>query len=71
VIERGKDVRGRRRFKTINVDHIVNEDSNYCFGGAERGLIAMEVVYPFQKKRRCDANSGVVGCLWCRRYFSG
>jgi uncharacterized FAD-dependent dehydrogenase len=33
VIERGKDVRGRRRdLKAINVDHVVNEDSNYCFG---------------------------------------
>ena len=33
VLERGKDVRGRRRdLKSINVDHIVNEDSNYCFG---------------------------------------
>jgi flavin-dependent dehydrogenase len=34
VIERGKDVRGRRRdLKAINVDHVVNEDSN-CFGEA-------------------------------------
>ena len=29
VIERGKEVRGRRRdLKAINVDHLVNEDSN-------------------------------------------
>ena len=33
VLERGKEVRGRRRdLKAINVDGIVNEDSNYCFG---------------------------------------
>ena len=38
VIERGKDVRGRRRdLKAINVDHIVNEDSNYCFGEGGAG----------------------------------
>jgi hypothetical protein len=33
VIRRG-EVRGRRRdLKAINVDHLVNEDSNYCFEG--------------------------------------
>ena len=38
VLERGKDVRGRRRdLKAINVDHIVNEDSNYCFGEGGAG----------------------------------
>ncbi|MFY8213502.1 MAG: FAD-dependent monooxygenase, partial [Flavobacterium sp.] len=38
VIERGKDVRGRRRdLKAINVDHVVNEDSNYCFGEGGAG----------------------------------
>ena len=30
VVERGKDVRGRRRdLKAINRDHLVHEDSNY------------------------------------------
>ena len=38
VLERGKDVRGRRRdLKAINVDGIVNEDSNYCFGEGGAG----------------------------------
>ena len=38
LIERGKDVRGRRRdLKAINVDHIVDEDSNYCFGEGGAG----------------------------------
>ena len=33
ILERGKDVRSRRRdLKALNQDHIVNEDSNYCFG---------------------------------------
>ena len=34
VLERGKNVQDRRRdLKAINQDHIVNENSNYCFGG--------------------------------------
>jgi uncharacterized FAD-dependent dehydrogenase len=38
IIERGKDVRGRRRdLKAINRDHIVDEDSNYCFGEGGAG----------------------------------
>ena len=38
VIERGKDVRGRRRdLKAINRDQIVDEDSNYCFGEGGAG----------------------------------
>jgi hypothetical protein len=36
-------VRGRRRdLKAINVDHLVNEDSNYCFGEAEQERILTE-----------------------------
>jgi hypothetical protein len=41
VIERG-EVRGRRRdLKAINVDHLVNEDSNYCFGEGGEVLTPM------------------------------
>jgi len=33
LIERGKDVRARRRdLAAINKAHVVNPDSNYCFG---------------------------------------
>jgi len=33
VLERGKDAQERRRdLKAIHRDHIVNEDSNYCYG---------------------------------------
>ncbi|MBY0488032.1 MAG: FAD-binding protein, partial [Flavobacteriaceae bacterium] len=46
VIERGKDVRGRRRdLKAINVDHIVNEDSNYCFGEGGAGTYSDGKLY--------------------------
>ncbi len=52
VIERGKDVRGRRRdLKAINVDHIVNIDSNYCFGEGGAGTYSDGKLYTRSKKR--------------------
>jgi uncharacterized protein len=52
VIERGKDVRGRRRdLKSINVDHVVNEDSNYCFGEGGAGTYSDGKLYTRSKKR--------------------
>ena len=52
VIERGKDVRGRRRdLKAINIDHIVDEDSNYCFGEGGAGTYSDGKLYTRSKKR--------------------
>jgi len=52
VLERGKDVRGRRRdLKAINVDHVVNEDSNYCFGEGGAGTYSDGKLYTRSKKR--------------------
>ena len=52
VIERGKEVRGRRRdLKAINVDHIVNKDSNYCFGEGGAGTYSDGKLYTRSKKR--------------------
>ena len=52
VIERGKDIRGRRRdLKAINVDHLVNEDSNYCFGEGGAGTYSDGKLYTRSKKR--------------------
>ncbi len=52
VIERGKDVRNRRRdLKAINIDHIVNEDSNYCFGEGGAGTYSDGKLYTRSKKR--------------------
>jgi uncharacterized protein len=52
VVERGKDMRGRRRdLKAINVDHIVNEDSNYCFGEGGAGTYSDGKLYTRSKKR--------------------
>lgn len=52
VIERGKDVRGRRRdLKAINRDHIVNPESNYCFGEGGAGTYSDGKLYTRSKKR--------------------
>lgn len=52
VIERGKDVRGRRRdLKSINREGIVNEDSNYCFGEGGAGTYSDGKLYTRSKKR--------------------
>ena len=52
VVERGKDVRGRRRdLKAINLDHVVNEDSNYCFGEGGAGTYSDGKLYTRSKKR--------------------
>lgn len=52
VIERGKDVRSRRRdLKSLNIEHIVNEDSNYCFGEGGAGTFSDGKLYTRSKKR--------------------
>lgn len=52
VIERGKDVRARRRdLATINKEGIVNPDSNYCFGEGGAGTYSDGKLYTRSKKR--------------------
>ncbi|OYU85149.1 MAG: FAD-binding protein [Flavobacterium sp. BFFFF2] len=52
VLERGKDVRGRRRdLKAINQQHVVNENSNYCFGEGGAGTYSDGKLYTRSKKR--------------------
>jgi uncharacterized FAD-dependent dehydrogenase len=52
VIERGKDVRGRRRdLKAINLEGIVDPDSNYCFGEGGAGTYSDGKLYTRSKKR--------------------
>jgi uncharacterized FAD-dependent dehydrogenase len=52
VIERGKDVQARRRdLAAINKDHIVNPDSNYCFGEGGAGTYSDGKLYTRSKKR--------------------
>ncbi|MFP5439559.1 MAG: NAD(P)/FAD-dependent oxidoreductase [Bacteroidia bacterium] len=52
VLERGKDVQERRRdLKAINRDHIVNGDSNYCYGEGGAGTYSDGKLYTRSKKR--------------------
>ena len=52
VLERGKDVRNRRRdLAAINKEHIVNPDSNYCFGEGGAGTYSDGKLYTRSKKR--------------------
>ena len=52
VIERGKDVQTRRRdIKSIQQDHIVNPDSNYCFGEGGAGAYSDGKLYTRSTKR--------------------
>ena len=52
ILERGKKVQDRRRdIKAINRDHIVNEDSNYCFGEGGAGTYSDGKLYTRSLKR--------------------
>jgi uncharacterized protein len=52
IIERGKDVRARRRdLAAINKEGIVNPDSNYCFGEGGAGTYSDGKLYTRSKKR--------------------
>lgn len=52
VFERGKDVRERRRdLAAINKHHIVNPESNYCFGEGGAGTYSDGKLYTRSKKR--------------------
>jgi len=52
ILERGKDVQSRRRdIAAINKKHIVNPDSNYCFGEGGAGTYSDGKLYTRSKKR--------------------
>lgn len=52
VLERGKDVRSRRRdLAAINKEHTVNPESNYCFGEGGAGTYSDGKLYTRSKKR--------------------
>jgi len=52
VLERGKNVKDRRRdLKAINQDYFVNEDSNYCFGEGGAGTYSDGKLYTRSLKR--------------------
>jgi uncharacterized FAD-dependent dehydrogenase len=52
ILERGKNVRARRRdLANLTKNHIVNEDSNYCFGEGGAGTFSDGKLYTRSKKR--------------------
>lgn len=52
VIERGKDVKSRRRdLAAINKEHLVNPESNYCFGEGGAGTYSDGKLYTRSTKR--------------------
>ncbi|MES2593236.1 MAG: FAD-binding protein [Bacteroidota bacterium] len=52
IIERGKDVKSRRRdLAAINKEHIVNSHSNYCFGEGGAGTYSDGKLYTRSTKR--------------------
>lgn len=52
VVERGSDVRARRRdLAAINKDHVVNPESNYCFGEGGAGTYSDGKLYTRSTKR--------------------
>ena len=52
VVERGKDVQARRRdLAAIHKEHIVNPDSNYCFGEGGAGTYSDGKLYTRSTKR--------------------
>ena len=63
VLERGKDVQSiRRDIAAINKQHIVNSDSNYCFGEGGQEHIPMESYIQDLKKEVysiCFRNHGI------------
>jgi uncharacterized protein len=52
ILERGKDVRGRRRdLAALTKEHKVNPDSNYCFGEGGAGTYSDGKLYTRSHKR--------------------
>ena len=52
IIERGKKVKDRRKdIAKITKDHIINDDSNYCFGEGGAGTFTDGKLYTRSKKR--------------------
>ena len=52
IFERGKDIQARRRdLARLNKEHLVNSESNYCFGEGGAGTYSDGKLYTRSKKR--------------------
>lgn len=64
ILERGKDVSSRKRdIALINREHIVNPDSNYCFGEGGAGTYSDGKLYTRSKKRGDNSRVLELLCL--------
>lgn len=65
LLERGKDVRARRRdLAAMNKQGIVNPESNYCFGEGGAGTYSDGKLYT-----RSDKRGSILKCLQWLHYF--
>lgn len=65
LLERGKDVRARRRdLAAMNKQGIVNPESNYCFGEGGAGTYSDGKLYT-----RSDKRGNILKCLQWLHYF--
>lgn len=65
LLERGKDVRARRRdLAVMNKQGIVNPESNYCFGEGGAGTYSDGKLYT-----RSDKRGNILKCLQWLHYF--
>ncbi len=65
ILERGKDVRARRRdLAVMNKEGVVNPESNYCFGEGGAGTYSDGKLYTRSNKR-----GNILKCLQWFKYF--
>lgn len=65
ILERGKDVKSRRRdLAAMNKDGIVNSESNYCFGEGGAGTYSDGKLYT-----RSDKRGNILKCLQWFHHF--
>lgn len=67
VVERGKDVRERKKdLAQISREHRVDPESNYSFGeGGARCILGRKAVYPKQEARECGQDTQCILPTWC------
>ncbi len=73
VFERGKDVRSRRRdLAKLNKEHVLNPESNYCYGEGGAGTYSDGKLYTRSTKRG-DVNKvlSAISSAWCRPRNNG
>ena len=73
IVERGKDVRERKKdLAQISRQQLVNPESNYSFGeGRCRSLLGWQAVHTQQKARQCRQDSECLLPTWSLHFHTG